>query len=254
MRLLRRSALSRIVAIGFAAIVAMASASAQEAEVAPEAAKILQAMSDTLAAAKSLSGRVTTLYEEVKPGGISYMRERSVLFFVRRPDGLHVRASSDDGVHTYYWYNGEQLARLVDTGSELQYARIDVPDTLDAMLDHLADAYDVSMPLADLLYADPYRTFSEDLISGADLGQRTVHGRPAHHLSFESSGADFELWIAAEGAPLPLRFAITYVNQPGEPVFLAEFGPWNLAPYLDPGMFAFTPPEGAKEVPFARRQ
>ena len=108
--------------------------------------------------------------------------------------------------------------------------------------------------MADLLYADPYSTFTQHLISGAYLGKRTVRGRAAHHLSFESKGADFELWVAADGAPVPLRFAITYVTLPGEPLFLAEFDRWNLSPYLDPGMFSFTPPKGAKELPFARRE
>jgi hypothetical protein len=177
-----------------------------------------------------------------------------VLFFIRRPDGLHVRTITDEDVHRYFWYNGEQLSRLIEAESERQYTQIDVPDTLDAMLNFLADNYQQNMPVADFFYADPYGTLSEHLISGVYLGKRTVHGKPAHHLSFESHGADFELWVAAEGRPVPLRFAITYVDQPGEPGFLAEFEQWNLSPYLDAGMFSFTPPEGAEEVPAARSE
>ena len=125
---------------------------------------------------------------------------------------------------------------------------------LDAMLDCVADAHHQNVPLADLLHADPYATVAEHLISGAPLGPRTTHGQPAHHLSFESQGADFEVWVAAEGAPVPLRFAITYVDQPGEPTFVAEFDPWNLSPYLDPGTFGFTPPADPEEVPAERRE
>ncbi|TVR96200.1 MAG: DUF2092 domain-containing protein [Rhodospirillales bacterium] len=263
-----RSARSLTAAFGMAAVLVMASANAEEAkndaepapmnaeeaQVDPEAARILKAMSDALAASEMLSGRATTLYEVVQPGGITHLREESILFFVRRPDALHVRTINDEGVHRYFWYDGQKLSRLIDAESGRQYTQIDVPDTLDAMLAYIADTYQQNMPLADFLYADPYGTFSEHLISGAYLGERTVRGKPAHHLLFESYGVDFEVWIAAEGPPVPLRFAINYVTEPGEPLFLAEFEQWNLEAYLDPGMFGFTPPEGAEEVPAARRE
>jgi hypothetical protein len=232
----------------------MLTASAQEPEIDPEAARILQAMSDTLAGATSFGVRAHALYQELQPSGMSYLREQTFVIFARRPDGLHARTRRDDGVEIYFWYDGAHLARLVEAADERLYSRIEVPDTIDTMLDFVAENYHQNMPLADLLYSDPYAAFSEHLISGAYLGERSVGGQPAHHLSFESYGSDIELWVAAEGDPVPLRFAIAYVNQPGEPAFVAEFEQWKLSPYLDPGMFGFTPPADAEEIAAARRE
>ena len=154
-RLFRRSALSLIAAIGCAALLAAANASAEEPKIDPQAAKILKAMSDALAAAPMFSASASTLHEELQPGGMTYLRERAYLIFVNRPNRLHVRSISDDGIETYFWYSGKQLARLIDNGSERLYTQIDVPGTLDAMLDFLVDTYYQNLPVADLLYADP---------------------------------------------------------------------------------------------------
>jgi hypothetical protein len=230
MQLLGRAARCSIAVLGCAALLTAADVEAQEAEIEPEAATLLQAMSDALGAATMFSASARTLFEDVQPGGMTYLRERTYLLFVSRPDGLHVRIHDDAGFQVYFWYDGAQLSRLIDAADERQYTQIDMLDSLDAILDLMTDTYHANLPLADLLYADAYGTFTEHLISGAYLGERTVRGKPAHHLSFESNGADFEFWRAAEGAPLPLRFAISYVTEPGEPLFVAEFDQWNLDP------------------------
>ena len=75
MRLPCRAVLSLIAAIGCAALLATADVSAQEPKIDPKAAKILNAMSDTLAAATMFSASASTLYEELQPGGMTCVRK-----------------------------------------------------------------------------------------------------------------------------------------------------------------------------------
>jgi hypothetical protein len=147
------------------------------------------------------------------------------------------------------WYDGSTLALLYQ--EENEYSMVKVPDTIDAMLDHLIDNYEVPIPMADFFYGDVYKAFFDYLISGAYMGQRLVDGVVCHHLSFESTGVDWQLWVEVGEKPLPRRFVITYLNLRGEPEYFAGMT-WDLNPQLDQAMFQFTPPEGAKEVPFGK--
>jgi hypothetical protein len=225
-----------------------AHAESQTQTIEQAAADVLRATSEHLAAAKMLSFRATTLYDVVAPSGIKTKVVKQTRFFVKRPDRLHVRAMRDDGAQRQFWYDGKTFSRYEPASGTA--SRMDAPATIDALLDRLADEYRVSLPLADLLYGDPYGAFREHLLSGAYLGKRLVDGVWCHHLSFESDGADFQLWITTGDDPLPRRFVVTYVEEPEVPELLATFTDWNLEAYMDEGVFRFTPPSGIEEKPF----
>jgi hypothetical protein len=226
-------------------------AEGQKPNIEPAAAEVLQAASKHLASAKMLTFRATMYYDVVGTSGIKTKFVRQIRYFVKRPDRLHVRTIRDDGAQRYLWYDGKTLTRYEPVANTS--SRMDVPKTIDALLDHLADKFRVTLPLADLLYGDPHAAFSEHLLSGVYLGKRLVDGAWSHHLSFESAGADFQLWITAGDKPILRRFAVTYVNEPGAPELLAILSDWSPNAYLDDSMFSVTPPNNAKQVPFEPR-
>lgn len=246
-----RRALTGALSVSLLVMAAAAAAQHPKADIQPKAAEVLKAASDTLASARMMTFRASTFYDVVEASGIKTKVVKQTRFFVKRPDRLHVRAQRDDGAQRYVWFDGKTLVRY-EPGTNTA-SRMDAPKTLDALLDHLADGYRVSLPLADLLYADPSAAFSEHLLSGAYLGKRLVDGVWCHHLSFESDAADFQLWITMGDRPLPRRFAVTYVEEPGEPELEATLSDWDLNAYLDDGMFHATPPKDAKEVSFESR-
>ncbi len=217
-----------------------------------EAMEVLQAMSKRLGSAKSLRVRSTSLYDVVQPGGIKVKIGQQVQVFMKRPDKLHVRLQRDDGAQRYLWYDGRGVA-FFDAGRNA-YSRVAAPASIEPMLTELETKYAVTAPLGDLLHRDSFAEFKKNMISAAYLGKRLVDGVLCHHLSFESVAADFQLWVTADDTTLPKRFAITYVEQEGEPAFLAMLDNWDLAPYLDEGMFHFHPPLDAESVPFRPAQ
>ena len=147
------------------------------------------------------------------------------------------------------WYDGKTIAVLDKAHNT--YALLGVPSSptsIDAALDFVADDYDVVLPLGDFIRTDVH----ESLVSGAELGLYVgltkVGGIACHQVALANDFIEWQLWIAAEGAVLPVKFVITYTDEPGEPQFAARFLSWNLSPELPDEAFLFTPPEGARKI------
>ena len=75
------------------------------------------------------------------------------------------------------------------------------------------------MPLADLLYGDPYAVLTEDVTYSKYLGLHRAAGVLCHHLVFAQPTIEWQIWIDAGEQPLPRQLAITYVREPGEPQY-----------------------------------
>ena len=128
------------------------------------------------------------------------------------------------------------------------YASAEMPDTIDATLDKYEDDYGVVLPLADLLYSDPYKTLMEGVTYGRYLGLHLAAGVPCHHLAFAQDTIEWQIWIDAGDKPLPRKLVITYVDEPGEPQYSATIRRWRLDGKVPEGLFTFEAPEGAKKV------
>jgi len=120
--------------------------------------------------------------------------------------------------------------------------------SIDAALDTLADKYGVSVPLADLLYNDPYTVLTEDVTYSRYLGLHLAAGVLCHHLVFSQPTIEWQIWIDAGDQPLVRQLAISYVREPGEPQYVATLSKWRLLPSLPDDLFRFEPPEGAQRV------
>ena len=62
---------------------------------------------------------------------------------------------------------------------------------------------------------------------------------------------DLQIWIADGDRPLPLRIVLTYVDEPGQPQFRAQFLDWKTEPPGATDAFRFTPPPAARKIAFA---
>jgi len=128
------------------------------------------------------------------------------------------------------------------------YARVPIPGSIDNAIDALSDKYDVSVPLADLLYSDPYAVLTEGVTYSRYLGLHRAAGVLCHHLVFAQPTIEWQIWIDAGEQPLVRQLAISYVREPGEPQYLATLSKWKLSPPIPENIFHFEPPEGATRV------
>jgi hypothetical protein len=215
-----------------------------------KATQILKGMSGYLAKAQTVSFRVRTFFDEVRESGIKIKVGRESIVHLKRPNALYVESTGDNGAARTAWFDGSKLTVWDRHVNEVR--TLSFEGSTDALLDELSDKYKIYLPVADLLFANIDKALRETIISSEYLGIRTVGGVKCHHLSFESTGADWQIWIEANATPLPRRFAVTYVNEKAEPQFLAQLDRWAIDEEMDASLFKAGVPDGAKEVEFGK--
>ncbi len=164
---------------------------------------------------------------------------------MERPN--HVAAdATGDTLNRASWYDGRTVT-VLDKEHNV-YATIEAPATIDATLDKIVDEYGVVLPLADLLYADPYAVLMAGVTYGRYLGIHQAAGVACHHLAFSQDTIEWQIWIDAGDKPLPRKLVISYVQEPGEPQYTAVIRRWNLESSVPEGLFTFEAPEGAQKI------
>jgi hypothetical protein len=210
----------------------------------------LRRMSEFLAKLPRFALEAEETFDELSPGEprrqLTNLRRAAVV----RPDRLAADATGDT-LNRAAWYDGKTLSVLDKEHNT--YATVAAPATIDAALDMVEETYGLVLPLADLLYADPYAVLSEGVTYGRYLGLHLAAGVPCHHLAFAQDTIEWQLWIDAGEQPLPRKFVITYVLEEGEPQYSATIRRWNLDPKFAEGLFTFEAPEGARRVEPAKK-
>jgi hypothetical protein len=217
-------------------------------EIDAKADPILRQMCDTLDGARSLRFHVNAAMDgQVETGQLAQFHRVGDVAVVK-PDRMQASTDSSRG-KLAAWYDGKTLTVLDKDANE--YATQGVPDRIGEMLDFLADQYGLVMPMADLLVDKTYDSLVANVDSGSYVGLHTVNNVPCHHLLFRQENIDWQIWIDAGKQALPRKLVITYLEQPGEPQFVATMDNWDLDPALSDDLFTFTPPAGAENIPMA---
>jgi hypothetical protein len=211
----------------------------------PRADQTLRAMCAAVGAAKTMQFRVDAQVDEASASGKMVPVSRQTQVLLRRPDGVVAQMRGGDGRWSLCYKAGAIAILREDRG---KYATMQAPPTIDKMLDFLFEEHGLSIPLADLLFSDPYQALTENVQTGVYLGVRSVGGRPCHHLLFTQKAVDWQVWIDTGETPLPRKLVITHKNEPGQPQYSAELSDWNLAPAVTETSFDFKAPAGAKAV------
>ena len=205
----------------------------------------LKKMGEFLAKLPHFALEAEETFDEVPDGELRRQLTNVRRVAVERPNHLAADATGDT-LNRASWYDGRTLV-VLDKEHNV-YATMEMPGTIDATLDKLTDEYGVVLPLADLLYSDPYAVLLEGVTYGRYLGIHQAAGVACHHLAFSQQTIEWQIWIDAGDKPLPRRLAISYVQEPGEPQYSATIRRWNLESKAPEGLFTFEAPEGAQKV------
>ena len=224
---------------------------AQDGEAGDEKAMaILQGMSDYLSKEATVSFRARTFFDVVQQSGIKVKIGREVEVILQRPNHLSANTVDEAGVAASIWYDGSKLT--VWSRSANEFMALDFAGDIDTLLDELIDKYEFDLPLADFLYSDVSKALGENIISSEYIGLRTVDGVQCHQLSFESDGADWQIWVEADSTPVPCRFVIDFVTEENQPQYMAQLDAWSLGGELEDYRFTAAMPEGVKQVDFGK--
>jgi hypothetical protein len=223
-------------------------AASAERSIEPEADEALRKMSDTLGNMKTFSFTVEGVMDERQGTGQCVAANRYSEILVDRPNKIYVDTEGDD-LERSVWYNGSTFT-VLDKLTNV-YTDCEVPDSIDSMIDHLVDKYGLTMPVADVLSAEPYETLIENVQEGTYVGLHTVDGHRCHHLLFEQEEIDWQIWIDAGQDAVPRKVLIIYKLEPDAPQYSAMFSKWSLSEAVSLKQFEFQPPEGAERTKIA---
>jgi len=225
---------------------AVSSASAADG-VEEQADRLLREMSEYLRTAGEFTFHADITYDSVIASGEKIEYGAIADAAVRRPDRLHVEYDGD-------WRQSRLLldGRTVTFHDLLVnvYAVTEVPPEIDAALDRMVEVFGFSVPIADLVYADPYAVLTDQVQAGSLLGETPVDGTPCHHLAFSQQNIDWQIWIEQGSHPVPRKLVITYKQEAGWPQYSARLSDWDFQPRLSDHYFQFHPPEGSDEIQF----
>ncbi len=213
----------------------------------PQAVAELQKMITELARYDRVIFKTRTTWEAIQDSGMKLQFDAEQEIGIHRPNKLYSIVLRDDGLRTKLFFDRSTLSYLNVTDNE--YTQLPVPPTINEMLDYVLENLDLpAPPMLDFLYGDMETSFLSGLQSAWYVGESTIRGKRCHHLAFSHEDVDFQIWIPTTGQALPVKYTITWKNEPLSPWFMARFTEWNTAPSFATDAFLFVKPNGATKI------
>lgn len=207
---------------------------------------VLTAMSDKLAAAKTVRVNST---RKASPGfhaGMLVAESASGSVVVRRPDKLAAQLKTSEGRRSI-GFDGSNLTVVDYTAKTHAIAK--APGDMDRAIRGIQKTYGVTPPTAELLVNNPRALMLEGVKSGRHTGTEKIGGVECDRLTFEQEGLSWQLWVAT-GDKLPRRISLTYPNgEGGAPLTMtADLKDWQLDVIVPVEDLEVKVPSGSHEI------
>jgi len=220
-------------------------ASAGQDVSAQNAQGLLKAMSDYLAAQKTISLSYDSVFEVVSKDHQKLQLATSGAIDLSRPD--KIRTTRQSGFSdTEMVFDGKTVSFLGK--GQNAYIQAEAPGTVDGLIDQLRDKFHRQLPGADFLLSNPYDALMSDVTDVKDLGSGVIGGKECDHLAFRAKDTDWEIWIAQGGTPYPCRYVITSKDVDQAPQFTMTIRDWKAGAGAGQADYSFKPPSGAKKL------
>lgn len=213
----------------------------------PKALEVLKAMGERLKGAKALAFTALTTYEQPSRLGppLAYTSLSEVL--LERPDRLRVISAGDGPVSELY-FDGRILTAY--SPAEDLAAVVEVPGTLDTMLEAAFHNAAIYLPFTDLIVADPDKDMAEGLIHAFYIGKsKVVGGTLTDMVALANPEVFVQMWIGADDH-LPRQVRAVYRSDPLWLRNVTELSNWQIDPPVAPDAFASTKAGAARRIPF----
>ncbi len=189
----------------------------------PEAAALLQSMSNYLGSRSGYSFKAEIMYDEVISSGQKIQYNAESVTYLTKPDKFAVSYITDRGGYRL-WYDAG-LATILEV-PENDYSTAELPGTVDQALNNLTDEYKFAPALSEFLFINTYKTLTKSITSGVNVGPSRVSGTMCQQLVFRQRDIDWQIWIEDGKRPVPRKLVITYKNRPESPQFIALIKDW----------------------------
>ena len=230
-----------VLAVAIAGLASISVAHADEAQ----AKSLLKAMSDYLAAQKTISFEYDSNLDIVSTQQQKIGLASSGIMTLERPDKLHATRTGGFA-NVEMVFDGKTLSLLGKNANV--YAQVEAPGTIDHLVDELRDKYHRPVPAADLLMSDPYKELMPPVTDVKDLGSGVIRGVECDHLAFRTKDVDWQIWIAQGARPYPCRYVITSKNVQGSPEYTLDIRAWKAGGEVASDGFKLEIPPSAQKL------
>lgn len=210
-----------------------------------DARNLLKAMSDYMAAQKAISFQYDTILEIVTKDKQKLGLASSGAITLNRPDKIrYTRTGGFADVEVVF--DGKALTLLGKTVN--LYGQVEVPGTIDHLIDELRDKYKKPMPGADVVSSNIYDKAMANVVNVKDLGSGVIGGVECDHLAFRTKEVDWQIWIAQGSRPYPCRYVITSTKVAQAPEYSLTIRDWKTGDEVGSEDFSFKNPTNAKKL------
>jgi hypothetical protein len=210
-----------------------------------DAKSLLKVMSDYMAAQEAISFGYDATLEVVTKDGQKLALASSGTVTLNRPD--KIRATRSGGfADIEMLFDGKTMTLLGKTAN--LFTQIEVPGTVDHLVDELHNTYHRPLPAADLLMSNAYDALMLDVTDVKDLGSGVIDGMECDFLAFRTEEVDWQIWIAQGDQPYPCRYVITSKKIADGPQYSIQIRDWKTGGQVASDDFAFGNPTNAEKI------
>lgn len=210
----------------------------------PAAIQALKDMGTYLRSLRRYEVSLDLTGERVLQDGQKLMHSATADLQVVAPN--RIRASTVTAVsHKVLTYDGRRVVLLFPDAN--YYSSVDFSGTVAELVDKLEINYRIEFPAADLFKWGTAAAPTTDIQSAMNAGQSIVGNTLCDHYAFRQPGIDWQIWLRADGDPIPMKLVITSLSDEARPQSTTTFH-WDLNPSFRDSVFSFVPPRGAKAI------
>jgi hypothetical protein len=251
---MRRLFLLPVLALTLVALPAKAD-DAKKGTMDPKALDILKQTAAVYKDAKAMHVDATVVTDLEGDGGKKHVSTEAV-YDMERPNHLALKTKVDgkadlgpdfvsDGKKSYTLAKGKKEYLEEDGYSDFAELARKLPE--------------LRLPFTGMLFwnvlaENPYDQLMEGVTSASYAGMDKVNGAEANHLKFEQEGLKWELWIAATGKPVILKFLSHQESDAGKQTCVETYQNWKIDGTPAKDVFTFSPGEAKKVKSFKEEE
>jgi hypothetical protein len=205
---------------------------------------------------RGMSAKITSL-DQFMISGDGYVDARlaagqiiehsmDVTMRMNRPNAMRITNHDAEAIREIYYDEG---VLTVYSQANNFYAQHELPSGTDAAAKFAVNELGIDAPMLDFVANDVADHLLKDAQSVDYLGLSRFRGMTYHHIGIRSAEIDLQVWVAAEGSPLPGKMTISSKWEGGSPRSVFFFK-WDTEPDFSANPFSFAPPEGAIQIEF----
>ena len=210
-----------------------------------QARQLFKAMTDYVGAQQAIAFDYDATLEVVTKDRQKLELASSGTVSLARPDKIRTTRSGGF-VDIETLFDGKTLTFLGKNKNV--YAQVEVPGSLDHLVNELQKKFDRPLPAADLFLSNAHGELMADVTDVKDLGSGVIGGIECDYLAFRTKDVDFQIWIAQGAKPHPCRYVITSKQIADGPQYTIQLRNWKTGGDVATTDYAFKPPAGARQI------